>query len=328
MFADSCTVKFEDHAEFFKAITEMGKATSALDNNTRVYETPFASVRLESCFLIDNVEIVIFKIHPTVDIHIQYEFDNDYLEIGYLNAGRVLISDNGHEGRIRRANNLLISPPEDFRGNIVFYRDQPSEAISFHTSNNIIRELLGESGDELWTETRKGDNFRENSFPPAPSGIASSFLQIINCDYPSKAKLLFFESKFREILARIVAGELPAEETFFLGEFEKGQIGKIPRILTDRIDNPPSIHELTLELSLNATTMQRGFKKMFGAPIYVYHRNMRLEHAAIMLLDTHKSIFEIAIEAGYSGSGNFCNAFKKHYGVSPGQYRQKGGLFL
>jgi AraC-like DNA-binding protein len=43
-----------------------------------------------------------------------------------------------------------------------------------------------------------------------------------------------------------------------------------------------------------------------------------------MLLDTNKPVFEIASDAGYSGTGNFSNAFKKHYGVSPNQFRRKG----
>jgi AraC-like DNA-binding protein len=43
-----------------------------------------------------------------------------------------------------------------------------------------------------------------------------------------------------------------------------------------------------------------------------------------MLLNTNKPIFDIAAASGYSGSGNFCNAFKKRYGVSPGLYRSKG----
>jgi AraC-like DNA-binding protein len=323
MFANSCTVKFKDHTEFFEAFLETGKTTGTPDKNTFIHQTSFASVRSESYLLSGNMEVVIFKIHPTQNISIQYEFDSDYLEVGYLSAGSVFLSENGNEGGIYHANNLFITPPKDFRGNLVFYKDQPSESIAFHTSNKIISEFFGEIGDDLWAEMHKRRHYRKNFFMPQ-SNIASCFLQIVNCDYPSSIKCLFFESKFREILTRIMADKLPDGDTFFLGEFEMEQIKKIPEILTDRIDNPPSIHALALELSLNTTTMQRSFKKIFGVPIYEYHRNIRLRYAATMLLDTNKSIFEIAIDTGYSNSGNFCNAFKKRYGVSPGQYRKNG----
>jgi AraC-like DNA-binding protein len=89
-----------------------------------------------------------------------------------------------------------------------------------------------------------------------------------------------------------------------------------------RFKSPPTIAELARELSMNATKLQNGFKKIFGKSIYACHRDACLERAAVMLLDTGKSIFEIAMDTGYSSSGNFCNAFKKHYGVPPSQYRQ------
>jgi AraC-like DNA-binding protein len=60
--------------------------------------------------------------------------------------------------------------------------------------------------------------------------------------------------------------------------------------------------------------------------IHAYHHDVCLERAAILLLDTNKTIFEIAADIGYSGSGNFSNAFKKRYGISPAQFRRSGRL--
>jgi AraC-like DNA-binding protein len=109
-----------------------------------------------------------------------------------------------------------------------------------------------------------------------------------------------------------------------MGRFEAEQIRKIPRILMERIDDPPSIPELAHELSLSATGIKSGFKKIFGEPIYARHRNLCLERGAMMLLNTNKSILQIAIDTGYSNGENFANAFKKRYGVSPIQYRRNG----
>jgi AraC-like DNA-binding protein len=131
------------------------------------------------------------------------------------------------------------------------------------------------------------------------------------------------ESKFREILTRIIANETSAEESR-AADFETEQIKRIPQILMCRIDARPSIEELAHELMMNTTTMKKGFKKIFGSPIYAYHRDMCLELAAAMLLDTKKPVFEIAIDVGYSCSVNFCYAFKKRYGISPGRYRRNG----
>jgi AraC-like DNA-binding protein len=127
------------------------------------------------------------------------------------------------------------------------------------------------------------------------------------------------------ILSRIIAKVLPVEEND-ADTFEAERVKMIPGILMGRIDMPPSIPELAHELSLNSTTMKRCFKNIFSEPIYAHHRNMCLKLAAAMLLETDKTVFEIALEVGYSSSGNFCNVFKNYYSVTLGQYRQKGKL--
>ncbi|MDR1978366.1 MAG: AraC family transcriptional regulator [Synergistaceae bacterium] len=190
-----------------------------------------------------------------------------------------------------------------------------------------MNDLLGENGGELWAKalkTRDCANGSRYPVTPTPPEIASAFLQVAHCDYPHRVKRLFFESKFMEILSRITADGLP-ETAYGADAFEAERIKTIPGILMERIDTPPSIAELAHELSLNSTTMKRGFKNIFGEPIYAHHRNMCLKRAATMLLETDKPVFEIAVDAGYSGSGNFCNAFKNRYGVSPTQYRRRQG---
>ena len=50
-------------------------------------------------------------------------------------------------------------------------------------------------------------------------------------------------------------------------------------------------------------------------------RRLRLEHAALLLKNTHMSINEITDKCGYLSSTYFIAAFKKYFRVSPGKYR-------
>jgi AraC-like DNA-binding protein len=50
-------------------------------------------------------------------------------------------------------------------------------------------------------------------------------------------------------------------------------------------------------------------------------RRLRLEHAALLLKNTHMSINEITDACGYLSSTYFIAAFKKYFRVSPGKYR-------
>jgi AraC-like DNA-binding protein len=193
-------------------------------------------------------------------------------------------------------------------------------------------EVLGENGGELWSEAVARDGSGRKFYPVTlpPPDVVNSFSRVADCNYPNRVKQMFFENMLREILIRVIVHELPAdgETCAGLDEFETERIKRVPGILAERLDSLPTIQELARELSMSATKLKRGFKIVFGKPIYAYHRDICLERAAIMLLDTNKRVCEIASDAGYSVSCNFSNAFKKHYGVSPRLYRQKGGLFL
>lgn len=63
------------------------------------------------------------------------------------------------------------------------------------------------------------------------------------------------------------------------------------------------------------------FHKWSGMSLKSYILKEKMEHARAGLIDTDKSVRQIAEEVGYSDSHNFSNAFRKVTGMSPSQYR-------
>jgi AraC-like DNA-binding protein len=333
MSAHSESVRFQSYEKFFEAIAEGGRASDG--GPVCRWKDSFATIETEVYQLSADVQLKFFGIWPTKDIHIPYEFNDDHFEVTYGVSGNFVLEDEYCGCHVFSVNHLSLTQKLRSRGNMIFCRGQVFRGIIFDASGETINTLFGEIGSLLWMEATRADNFDERKRmyigTAAPWNIAASFLQIAGCDYPHRIKHLFFESKFKEILVRIIASNLPNEEpSQDVKVFEAERIKKIPLILTERADAPPSISELARELSLNTTTMKREFKNMFGVPIYAYHRNLCLERAAMMLRDTSNSIAEIAVKNGYSGSVSFCGAFKKRYGLSPNRYRriQKGTLLF
>jgi AraC-like DNA-binding protein len=239
------------------------------------------------------------------------------------------IQDRYYGDNELKANCLSATSMTGMKGEHVFQMNEPFKGVDLISTGETVSNIIGETRYELLSEALSNDTSysRKNGFlgfSPQPD-ITSSFSQIAYCRYPVMSRQLFFESKFMEIMSMIIAHNLPIDEDMAgIGEFETKQIRKIPRILMQHIDKPPSIHELVHELFLSATTIKSGFKKIFGEPIYAHHRNLCLERGAMMLLNTNKSILQIAMDVGYSNGENFCNAFKKRYSVSPIQYRRNG----
>ena len=50
---------------------------------------------------------------------------------------------------------------------------------------------------------------------------------------------------------------------------------------------------------------------------------MRLKRSAQLLEDTQMTVSEIAYQAGFSDAGYFSVCFKKHYGISPTEFKKK-----
>jgi AraC-like DNA-binding protein len=327
-------ISFRDYNEFSDLIEKLGEMAAVSEDELIFHcDAPFAFICYEKYRLFGFVDLELREMLPRTNIDFHYELGPNFFEIGYVTEGFFHLATENRSGGTVCPTHLFIAPPPGSQGKVTYYKGRALKTLSFYAhraDTEVANEIFGESGRRLWAEAATAGKWMEcDSYPliTPPPGVITSLLRAANCNYPHRTRRLFFENMFREVLLRLIAHELPDDETSSgMDNFEVERIKSVPGILMARIPSPPSIAELSRELSINVTKLQSGFKKIFGKCIYAFHRDTCLERAAVMLLDTGKSIFEIAIDAGYSGSGNFCNAFKRHYGVSPSQYREKGGV--
>jgi AraC-like DNA-binding protein len=91
-----------------------------------------------------------------------------------------------------------------------------------------------------------------------------------------------------------------------------------------QLDEIPSLKQLCRLSGLNEDKLKRGFKKLFGTTPYDYHIQLKMLEAKRLLLDTDKTIYEIAYTIGYHHVSNFCIEFKKLFGCQPGFFRKYG----
>ena len=68
----------------------------------------------------------------------------------------------------------------------------------------------------------------------------------------------------------------------------------------------------------------RLFQKQMGKSYSAYLTSIRVREAAKLLMNTDKSITDIAIETGFVYVSNMTAVFKKEIGVTPREYRKQG----
>ena len=74
-------------------------------------------------------------------------------------------------------------------------------------------------------------------------------------------------------------------------------------------------------MDVHPVLLARAFRTYFGTSPGRYLRRLRLDWAAAELLATQRRLADIALQAGFADQSHFTRAFRRHTGLTPGQYR-------
>ena len=85
-----------------------------------------------------------------------------------------------------------------------------------------------------------------------------------------------------------------------------------------------TIADIAAVADFSESHFMRYFKETMGTSFIDYLKEYRLTMAARMLLVSDSSILSISEEVGFDNLSYFNRAFKKHYGITPSQYRKHG----
>ena len=83
---------------------------------------------------------------------------------------------------------------------------------------------------------------------------------------------------------------------------------------------------LAASFSLSAVHLQRIFKFAFGLSLASYLRSRRLSASMELLLKTELNVLDIAQEYGFAYEQTYIRAFKREYGLTPGELRKTGRI--
>ena len=93
-------------------------------------------------------------------------------------------------------------------------------------------------------------------------------------------------------------------------------------IVIQRIAEPPTLVELSLEIDLSLKKLKEGFKQIYGTTVYGFLFDYKMELARKLLESGAHNVNEVGLKVGYSTASHFIAAFKKHYGTTPKKYIQ------
>lgn len=88
-------------------------------------------------------------------------------------------------------------------------------------------------------------------------------------------------------------------------------------------NNEITVQEIASNAGFSIDYFNRIFLSHTGFTVTAYVNYIRLKKASEFLRCTDKTVLEIALEVGYNSHEGFIKAFKKKYGMTPSEYREK-----
>ncbi|MFA6402957.1 MAG: XylR family transcriptional regulator [Salinivirgaceae bacterium] len=104
------------------------------------------------------------------------------------------------------------------------------------------------------------------------------------------------------------------------------QISTALKFIHLNIDKNINVDDVLKQIPLSRRALENRFFKVTGSAVYKYICNLRIQKVTNRLLDTDKSIAEIALETGFSESKNLTRLFKQIKGTTPIKYRKNNFL--
>ena len=284
------------------------------DKNEFISYDLFEGIQL--AFISLKAEVCSFH-HPVPD-HI--------LEINYCRTGRLGWQiENGNSFYLEPsdfslhtmdlcADSKISLPNGDYKGLTLF--------IDLHELSQNPPKLLSETGitgEFLCQKFCKDGTFTSLAGNEQTEAIFSAFF-----DLPENLQLPYWQLKTLELLLYLFRLEIDTNR--YLTEYQSEQVKIIRCIheqLVENLDQRVTIDSLSRQYLMNATTLKRVFKAVYGTSIAAHIKIHRMEQAAKLLRETQDDIIQIAQSVGYESQSRFASAFKAHFQMLPTEYRKR-----
>jgi AraC family transcriptional regulator len=93
-------------------------------------------------------------------------------------------------------------------------------------------------------------------------------------------------------------------------------------LIRDRCTEPVSVAEVAAAVAVHPLHLARSFRRYFGCSPGEFLRSSRIEFASNLLLNSKKTLAEIALISGFADQSRFTHSFKQIVGTTPAKFRQ------
>lgn len=153
--------------------------------------------------------------------------------------------------------------------------------------------------------------------------IANEF---VSPPVPAEAQRFWYPAKILELLTlHLFAPPNLQNAEPFCSQIKRQQNERVELAISwlrEHLDEPLSLSSIAQHVGCAPHYLSRQFKKHTGMTLKQKHRELRIDHAAQLLLDGDYNVTEAAMEVGYNSLSHFSKAFHEIKGELPSEFSQ------
>lgn len=247
----------------------------------------------------------------------------------------------------RSLGSLVLSGPED---HAIIFMDQKRDKWAEQSASQVLDELYKPPMLTQLLETRQWEaaesklNFVFDALEQVPLSrnhmyelylyVTNAFMYIAHkqgslihemdptgFDFLFANQLIQAPSKLKTWATEMLS-KLQAELSDQIGvQNRRHIIAQVQELVTASHGQALSVKAIADQVYMHPVYLSKIYKAETGEGLGDYMIRMRMERALYLLKHTNKKIYEITSELGYQNPQYFSKMFKKHYGMTPNEFR-------
>jgi len=179
-----------------------------------------------------------------------------------------------------------------------------------------LLDLAGPEGERFFEQLHRGERLHARPGDARTLQVAHELDALLLSDQPHR---LLCEAKCLELLACFLLAQQRQPTT---SRSDRERLQHARELLLANIAEPPTIAELARACGLNTLKLKRGFKQLFGLPVYAFYQQERMRLAHGLLVSGRMSVTEVGSHIGYNNLSHFSAAFQRSHGILPSQLKR------
>lgn len=309
--------------EFGEIIT-LDKKSKKKQNHFTLKDNIFTTC-FEELVLSEHISLIKWELETKEDLEVYGNYKSDCICVRLsLNGDYSQYEKNSNTLMKLGKNDISLISIKEIEGKEVYKKNVKNQILDIYLDYEFFNKYLTNSSDYLFNEIRNNHSYKVLKSKKTFHQTTTRVNNIFNSPFKNDLNELFIHGNTLELLSfelnDLISNQAMKDienKQIKFNDYDMKALELAKEILSNSLENPPTIPELAKLIKLNEFKLKYGFKYFFKTTPYGLLLDKRMQKAHELLKTSDYNINEISSLVGYKQSSNFTKAFFRKYNILP-----------